>query len=200
MGVRVRSGQVQEVECHCRPASPACLPHLAASIGQRVGLLTGMPARSMSRSRQVRSKVEAREIFEAILANSCEVYELKSGQVAVFDGELGERRPFDLKAWHVEFLFHKGRGYYGYCYCEYCLRHAQVSTAEAARLDVNCSELRCFRTDLQRHGSSGRTRFQGPEHVTPGEYFGAEKLPQQTEMLEISRLNIQRGACQARVL
>ena len=107
VGERVRSGQVQEVECHCRPASPACLPHLAASVGQRVGLLTGMPARSMSRSQQVRSKVEAREIFEAILAISCEVYELKSGQVAVFDGELGERRPFDLKAWHVEFLLHK---------------------------------------------------------------------------------------------
>ncbi|CAE7202056.1 Pka-R2 [Symbiodinium pilosum] len=58
-------------------------------------------------------------------ASSEYVYELKSGQVAVFDGELGERRPFDLK----------------------------VSTAEAARLDVNC-----------------------PEHVTPGEYFGAECL------------------------
>ena len=29
---------------------------------------------------------------------AAEVYQLKSGEVAVYDGELGERRPFDSKA------------------------------------------------------------------------------------------------------
>lgn len=60
---------------------------------------------------------------------------MKSGQLAVYDEALGERKPF----------------------------HGEV----ASDMDVNCS------LDA-RNGQGWHDR--GPEHVTPGDHFGHERL------------------------
>ena len=125
---------------------------------------------------------------------SAKVYQLKSGEVAVYDGELGERRPFDSKVGTTDTTLALGHSD-----CRSARPRLPDWTSTASGLSAGIS-FGCLRPGCQPPNvfASG-----GPEHVTPGEYFGAERAPQSPlqcsgeSLGQLSDRN--KGVCPARV-